>query len=72
MIEAPANATVAVMLQYVNVSNQHVVHLKLTQWSMSKIFQLKRKRIGNPKAKEKGVEKRQCLTTLGNCMLETT
>lgn len=42
MIEALANSTVAIMLQYINVSNQHV-HVKLTQYYMS-IFQFFKKK----------------------------
>ena len=35
-------ATMAITLQYINVSNQHVVHLKFTQCYMANIFQLKK------------------------------
>ena len=31
MIEVLMNAMVVVLLKYINVSNQHIVHLKLTQ-----------------------------------------
>lgn len=34
-----ANAMVVIILLYVSVSSQHAVHLKLTQSSMSFIFQ---------------------------------
>ena len=34
----------AIVLQYINVSNQHVVYPKFTQCYMSNIFQLKKKR----------------------------
>ena len=30
-----ANSMVVITLQYINLSNQHMVHLKLTQWCMS-------------------------------------
>ena len=43
MMEELANATVVFILQYRNVSNQHVfVHLKLTQCYMTIISQLKK------------------------------
>ena len=42
MLEVLANATVVIILQYIKVSNQHVVHLKLTQCCMSIISQLKK------------------------------
>ena len=31
VMEALANATVAIILPYIDVSNQHIVHFKLTQ-----------------------------------------
>ena len=31
-MEVSANAMVVTKLQYINVSNQHVVHLKITQY----------------------------------------
>lgn len=34
-----ANGTVVIVLSYVNVSDQHVVHLKFTQWYTSVIAQ---------------------------------
>ena len=34
-----ALATMTIILQYTNVSNQHVVHLKFIQCDMSNIFQ---------------------------------
>ena len=37
MIEVLTNAAVLIILQYINVSNQHIVHLKLTQWYVSYI-----------------------------------
>lgn len=36
-----ANASMVIILQYRNVSNQHIAHLKLTQCYVSVIFQLK-------------------------------
>ena len=41
MIEVLANATMAIILQYINVSKQHVVYLKLKQYYMSILLQLK-------------------------------
>lgn len=41
VIEVPANAIVVITLQYIKVSNLHIVPLKLTQCSMSIIFQWK-------------------------------
>ena len=40
-----ANTTVAIILRYVNVANQHVVHFKVTQCYISNIFQLKKRAI---------------------------
>lgn len=39
MIEVLAKAMVVIVLQYINVSNQHVVYLKLTKSYMSIIAQ---------------------------------
>ena len=38
MIEVLANSTVIIILQYINVPNQYIVHLRLTQYYMSNIF----------------------------------
>ena len=38
-MEVLAKAIVVIILQYINVLNQHVVHLKLIQCSMSIISQ---------------------------------
>ena len=43
MIEVLIITTMAIILQYINVSNQHVVHLKLSPCYMSNIFQLRKK-----------------------------
>ena len=45
MIEVLSNATEATTLQHINVSNQHVVHLELTQYYMSDIFQFFKKEL---------------------------
>lgn len=42
MIEMLAEATMAVILQHINASNQHAVHRKLTQCYMSSTFQFKK------------------------------
>lgn len=34
-----ANAMMVIILQYINVSNQHIIHLKLTQCCVSIISQ---------------------------------
>ena len=44
MVEVLIIATIAVILQYINVSNQHLVHLKFTQCYMPNTFQLKKAR----------------------------
>lgn len=38
-----SSAAVAIMLHYINISNQHVVHLEFNQRHMSNIFQIKKK-----------------------------
>ena len=38
-MEALANAMVVIILQYINVSNQHILYLKLAQCYMSVIAQ---------------------------------
>ena len=43
MAEVLTTATMAIILQYINGSNQHDVHLKCAQFYMSNIFQLKDK-----------------------------
>lgn len=43
MIEILAKTRAVIILQYINVSNQHVVHLKLMQCCLSIIFQWKKK-----------------------------
>lgn len=35
MIKMLANANMVIILQYINVSNQYIPHLKLTQYHMS-------------------------------------
>ena len=40
MIEVLTVATEAIILQYIKVSNEHVVHLRFTQYYMSNMFQL--------------------------------
>ena len=46
MIEVLTVAIVAIIPQYIKVSNEHVVHLRFTQYYMSNIFQLRvRKRM---------------------------
>ena len=42
MTEMLVNTMVVIILQYVNASNQYIVHIKLTQCSMSIIFQFKK------------------------------
>lgn len=32
MMDVLVNTTVVIILQYVGVSNEHVVHLRVTQW----------------------------------------
>lgn len=44
MIAVLAKVTMVIILQYINVSNQHVTHLKHTQCDMSIISQQKKKR----------------------------
>ena len=39
--------TVAIILQYMYVPNQHVTQLKLTQCHMSNMFQLRKKKIAH-------------------------
>ena len=39
LIEVLTNVTMAIILQYLNVPNQHVVHLKLTLCYVSNRFQ---------------------------------
>lgn len=43
MMEVLTNATMAIVLQYINVSHQHIGHLKPTQFYMSSISQLKKR-----------------------------
>ena len=43
VVEVLAKAMVAILLQYMNVSNQHVVHLELRQCYMSHMFRLREK-----------------------------
>ena len=62
-----ANTTVVIILQYINLSNQHVVHLELTQHCRSNIFQLKKK--SKHKAKKEGCQKEAMLNHLGNSYL---
>ena len=47
MTEMLVNTTVVIILQYVNASNQYIVHVKLTQCSMSIKFQFKNKMFFN-------------------------
>ena len=44
MIEVLAKGMVVIILQYLNVLNQHVAHFKLTRWYMIIISQSKRER----------------------------
>ena len=39
MMEVLIMATMAIIVQYKNVSDSYVLHLKFTQWYMSNIFQ---------------------------------
>jgi len=39
MIEVLIMATMAIIVQYKNVSDSYVVHLKFAQWYMSNVFQ---------------------------------
>lgn len=41
-MEVLANSTVIMVLQYINVSNQHTVHVQLMQCYISIISQLKK------------------------------
>ena len=38
---------VVIILQYINASNQHIVHLKITQCYMSIVSQLKKEKKSN-------------------------
>ena len=41
VIEVQTVSTVASILQYIKVSNEHAVHLRFTQYYMSNMFQLR-------------------------------
>lgn len=45
MIEVLANGTIAVILKYINVSNQHVVNFKLTQCYIQIYFNNEKKNL---------------------------
>lgn len=47
MIQVLTIAAMAAILQYINASNPHTVHLKFTWCHMSNIFQLKNKIVVN-------------------------
>lgn len=54
MIEMLAEATMAVILQHVNASNQHAVHRKLTQCYTSTTFQFKTRKSKTANPGEEG------------------
>lgn len=58
-VEVLANTIMAIVLQYINISNQHI-HLKHIQCYTSNIFQLK----NNPKKMSNGIKHRELFTKL--------